>query len=421
MVNQYSALSGANEKAVKPRRFDARRSFMKQLQEFGVELDQRMRRALEMYPLEPISDDVLFLALYKLNSVVSRHFDFHNIIDPYDRSPRQRPIERLRTSASPCGHKVFNRALELVGEGKTLGVYHFVKAIVQLAFEGKTGWDTPYTLHAINEALGIGLEGKVSDSPRVRSFLDSLNRSLDGAEDFQYLLALEGDRIVFRVASLLDDYVQLTESGLFLQHRALLTHFRDQFGGFTPDEIEGLIELLNSRTAQERDFQTFFERHPHFLRRWDYREVHPHVYLSHGREPLVPDFILTDRSLQRAVVLELKLPTPRLIRRQQNRDRFATALMEARAQLLRYRDWFRESYNRETLKRVVGMEIYEPHLAVIIGRNSEFQDDFDRQRLVSDVGDIEVVTYDDIVTFAERRRMIIKWDTDSPHITRRST
>ncbi len=58
-----------------------------------------------------------------------------------------------------------------------------------------------------------------------------------------------------------------------------------------------------------------------------------------------------------------------------------------------------------------GMEIYEPRLAVIIGRSSWFLDEFDRQRLQADNPDIEVVTYDDIADFAKQRRVII-----SPHL-----
>jgi len=74
---------------------------------------------------------------------------------------------------------------------------------------------------------------------------------------------------------------------------------------------------------------------------------------------------------------------------------------------MRYRDWFRDTANRKMLAKLVGMEIYEPDLVVIIGRASEFRDELDRQRLRSDNPDIEVVTYDDIVRYASRRRLII--------------
>ena len=53
------------------------------------------------------------------------------------------------------------------------------------------------------------------------------------------------------------------------------------------------------------------------------------------------------------------------------------------------------------------MEIYEPDLIAIIGRSSEFRDEFDRQQLAADHKDIVVVTYDDILKYAQRRRIII--------------
>ena len=56
----------------------------------------------------------------------------------------------------------------------------------------------------------------------------------------------------------------------------------------------------------------------------------------------------------------------------------------------------------------VGMEIYEPKLIVVIGRSTDFEDEFDRQQLSADNPDIEVVTYDDILTYANRRRLIIE-------------
>ena len=50
---------------------------------------------------------------------------------------------------------------------------------------------------------------------------------------------------------------------------------------------------------------------------------------------------------------------------------------------------------------------YEPRLAVIIGHSSEFLDAVDRQRLRERNPDIEVVTYDDMLAFAKRRRILI--------------
>jgi hypothetical protein len=250
--------------------------------------------------------------------------------------------------------------------------------------------------------------------PAVSGILSSLQRALVPDEDYQYVLRLRGGQICFEIVSVLDDFVQAKDSGLLVPKRALLTHVRDTFGGFTADEIEELERLVNSRTAREHDFQAFFERNPHFLRRWDHREVHPHVLLSRADAPdLIPDFILTDRELQNAVVVELKLPSPRLIRRQTNRERFSAAVLEARAQLLNYNEWFREQTNRRSLRPLIGMDIYEPHLAVVIGRSSEFRDEFDRARLRASAPGVDVVTYDDILAYARRRKIMMNLRTST--------
>ena len=82
--------------------------------------------------------------------------------------------------------------------------------------------------------------------------------------------------------------------------------------------------------------------------------------------------------------------------------------MEARAQLLTYRRYFEEASNRQKARDILGMEIYHPRLAVIIGRSTEFLSPLQRQMIVSDIADIEVVTYDDILTYAKRRRAFIE-------------
>jgi len=133
------------------------------------------------------------------------------------------------------------------------------------------------------------------------------------------------------------------------------------------------------------------------------------VYLVRSDQgPLIPDFILTNPDIQQATIVDLKLPKPKLIRRQKNRERFSAAVMEARAQLLEYRDWFEQKTNRERLAAKVGMELFRPRLAAVIGRSADFTCAIDRQKLAAATPDIEVVTYDDIVTYAKRRLIAIR-------------
>jgi len=84
------------------------------------------------------------------------------------------------------------------------------------------------------------------------------------------------------------------------------------------------------------------------------------------------------------------------------------AVTEARAQLLEYSNWFEERGNRERLKERLGIEIYRPHLGVVIGSSSEFRDAFDCQKLMATIPDVEIVTYNDIVASAQRRLALIR-------------
>jgi hypothetical protein len=304
---------------------------------------------------------------------------------------------------------VLNEAAAQRSDPNTIGARDFLLAVLQTSLrDGDYYKRRPLTADLLLARAGGEPSDRLTDAPAARRLIEKLLSSHFSAEDFQYFVTLEENRIAFRAYSVVDDVVERGSTGILLPRRLLLTHFKERYACFTTDEIGELEELINSPRADERAFQSFFETHPHFLRRWDMREVYPHVYLTRDDlGPLVPDFLLTDRELQRATVLELKLPGPRLITRSHNRERFAVAVQEARAQLLTYRDWFRDKSNRERLRPQVGLTIYEPRLAVLIGRSSEFVDEFDRQRLVAASADIDVCTYDDLLVYARRRRFIV--------------
>jgi len=388
-----------------------------------VELDQKLARAFGMFSCSLIKDWFVFLGLCRLNAISARFLDLRlhesALGTLHFGSYEPRPIgeaildEPLRA--------ILDRAIESCGPSgstRTLGTRLFLRTLLDNCVEHSTRdarekglrpttFECLATIDCKDAADAILSPRPLDDIGGLKGLLNALRAGISDEEDFQFLLAIEGGRVVFRVVSILDDYVQEKESRVYVPRRALLTHFRDQFGGFTGDEIGELEELINNPRTTERQLQLFFELHSHFFRRWDHREVHPQVYLTQDKHPLIPDFILTDRETQRSAIIELKLPNPKVIRRQRNRDRFSAAVLEARSQLLSYRDWFRVDANRNRLKASVGMQVYEPHLAVIIGRSSEFQDEYDRQKLAASMADVEVVSYDDILRYARRRRIHI--------------
>jgi hypothetical protein len=387
------------------------RDALHKLAHAGLEPDQRLRRAFELAGNAGSGwghDLAIFIALCQLNA-----FAIQSVFDSPDRQKvLQRRIGDLLNRQPLMGRDAFsdeidngilNLAIRYSEGRRTLTTSTYLLAMLsygEITYQSFT--KRPYTLDFLQKELGYPTE-------RLLDVIEALQIAARNIkpDDFQYLLALENDRLVFRVTSILGDYVEEAPAGTWVPHRVVLRHFQDQFGGFTTDQIQELEDLVNNSRSAERDFQRFFERHPHFFRRWDHREIYSQVVLHGPDRDLIPDFILVDRELQRAAITELKLPGPKLITRQQNRTRFAAAVMEARAQLLEYRDWFREESNRLKLRDKVGMAIYEPHLTVIIGRASEFQDEVDRQKLAARTPDIEIVTYDDILLYARRREIIL--------------
>jgi len=238
--------------------------------------------------------------------------------------------------------------------------------------------------------------------PRLNQALIGLENDLLGDRDFNYILTLENDgRVKFNVSTFLGEYQQSSE-GLITTVSANLIKFKKKFTFFTEDEVAYLEDLINHPATRERDLQKFFKDHEQFLHRWNYRTVYPQIYLHRNNDgPLIPDFILTDSASQRSIILELKLPTHRIVTRRKNRTRFSSILLDAKAQLLEYMEWFRLPENRQ--KIALPNPIYEPKLAVVIGRSSEFDTTMERLELEAREPGIEIVTYDDIVRFASQR------------------
>lgn len=389
----------------------------------GIRLDQKLAHAIRLtrcmpillaHGLEKIGEDGILHALIRLNSSLTRHLALDHVDEQTIRdalmlgaSPSDfldpahvPPSDALKDILSECAKSMRDGVI-------TTG--NFLASAAQYALDAKGGAVAYSYRIADFFATVLSLPGTSGRKHHheLREVLKSIQQ-VQLAEDFQYAVTIAGDRLAFRVIGNLGDYVQRSESGLLVPQRALLTH-TGNIGLFSDEQIKELEELINSPTAKELDFQRFFERNPHFLRKWDHREVHPQVYLTMEEEnALIPDFILTDPELQNATIVDLKRPQPKIIVHQDNRVRFAAAVMEARAQLQTYSRYFEQHDNRSRLRELLGMDVYHPHLAVIIGRSSEFNSPLERQKLVADTSDIEIVTYDDILVFAKRRRFIIQ-------------
>ncbi|NIT35162.1 MAG: hypothetical protein GTN49_01460, partial [candidate division Zixibacteria bacterium] len=86
----------------------------------------------------------------------------------------------------------------------------------------------------------------------VKEVLDKLE-VIYPEDDFQYVLGVEEGKIVFRLTSVLNDYALTNERGIITPSRALLTHYKNEFGIITEDEVHELEDLLNNPSSKEAD------------------------------------------------------------------------------------------------------------------------------------------------------------------------
>jgi len=166
-------------------------------------------------------------------------------------------------------------------------------------------------------------------------------------------------------------------------------------------EIQEFEDLVNSPTCKELDIQRFLEQHPKFLLGQEYEKAYPQVILSGEGQPLIPDFILEPLDRGLCDVLDLKLPTERLIVGPDNRQRLSSAVSRGVAQLRSYRDYFEDREHRDIIRKRYGIVAYRPRLSLVIGR-SPHVDPLARRRVEDDYRDVEIVTYDALLKRAKR-------------------
>lgn len=165
---------------------------------------------------------------------------------------------------------------------------------------------------------------------------------------------------------------------------------------------------MNDPSTKERDYQEFFEKNPHFLKGLQYNRVVAQPMLE--REPeeagnLIPDFFLQPLDSQYADILDLKLPTEKLIVGSKDRLHFSAAVHNAIAQVREYRDYFEDPLNRKKVFEKYGLTSYRPSAAIIIGRTPEdITDEKIKQIAESNPSYLKIITYDQL--FLQMKQML---------------
>ncbi|MFG1920514.1 Shedu anti-phage system protein SduA domain-containing protein [Cryptosporangium sp. NPDC048952] len=168
--------------------------------------------------------------------------------------------------------------------------------------------------------------------------------------------------------------------------------------------VKELEDLINSPRVREHDLQVFFEQNPDFLFDDLYESAYPQIVLQRDHEgPLIPDFALKPTNTNALCdLLEIKLPKVKLIRESPNRVRLSSAIMEACAQLREYRDYFEDPERRKSVREEYGLDFFRPRMIVLIGHR-RWHSATDLRKAETDVPNLSIVTYDDILERARAR------------------
>jgi hypothetical protein len=252
-------------------------------------------------------------------------------------------------------------------------------------------------LRAMDKMNGKELGGRLLTVGVARPHTEARDVTADAASNRGPHLAMLATDDGIRVVPLIENTFDINLlSGL---HRFLYVSSLESVR--TREAVEELETLINNPKVRESELQAFFEAHQDLLIGDNYRAARPHLALERDTEgPLIPDFLLEPFDQDGlADLLELKLPSAKLIVGSPNRRRFSASVTEACAQLRTYRDYFEDPRACERFYAIHGLRLFRPRMFVLIGRRLTM-DPIELRRLESEV---QVWTYDDVLAKAKRR------------------
>lgn len=176
--------------------------------------------------------------------------------------------------------------------------------------------------------------------------------------------------------------------------------------------IQELESLLNCDSTTERDLQHFFRLHPEFLYQncvvdhW----AEPQLHDKRSGQVFRPDFVLKslflpDRPWSWQVV-DLKRPGVPLLTSTKFHAALSQHVHRVVAQLRDYSEYFDDPANQAEVEATFGSGIMKPKLVAVIGRLPKSGVLRDYARLKSQLLDVSIMTYDEVLEF---RRSQIQW------------
>jgi hypothetical protein len=319
-------------------------------------------------------------------------------VQTYEGEKLAREIRRLPDSCAMTDGRKW-KAIPIVIVLHGLGGPLSRERIGRLAAEEKVAFvealpDFPPTFRAI--------EGAVRDYRQ---------RVLAEFSNLGFLVSYENGR--YRVGPAMNATGDI--EGFFYDRRRDKREIRDRY--FTVDrdqrgvqfEVELFEALINRQDLAEQDFQIFFEENPHFLTDARISQPMPHVRFENVQgQVLIPDFVIkpivASQRDSNWEVLELKMPSARLLAGPLRHLRLSHEVHQAIAQLRDYGDYFKNPENKQRVSSALGHALQFPRLAVLIGRLRDGEAEH-LEKAQSREADIRIVTYDEIL---QRQQLLVR-------------
>lgn len=161
--------------------------------------------------------------------------------------------------------------------------------------------------------------------------------------------------------------------------------------------------LVSNESLKESMIQNFLQNNEEILTSLGYMTAHSHICLrDQDNNNLIPDFLLELPGQRGFDILDLKLPTARLVARHPYL-RISSELMKAVAQLRKYNKFFEYTNNRKAFQKKYGLLAFKPELVVVMGRSHDFRSRDELVEITEQLGNIRLVTYDDLFEYARSR------------------
>ncbi len=208
----------------------------------------------------------------------------------------------------------------------------------------------------------------------------------------------------FMDAAAIAHHQERTDKGIYVVSSNVITPAVPRI----QDEIERFEYLINTKNVSEYEIQRFIEDHPDLLLGIEHKRLHSQLTLTRdGNSDLRPDFFLERLDGSLCDIIDLKLPDARLVVGKDNRRTFSASVMSALGQLSEYGRYFDDSANRKLFSAKYGLDAFKPQISVVIGRSREFRSPIERESLRSELSNLQIITYDDVLNKAKRRLELI--------------